>query len=463
MKTKVSLLLWLMLVVIFGMNLLGIFWFQTSNEELQVKSESIIVYEDNIDEILKEKNVLLFFSANWCPTCWALKKDIAKNPHEVPEDLAIIVIDYDAEIDLRKEYNVGIQHTLIYIDKDKKALKTFTWLTKIKSVIDKYYELIEEEKIQWNSREIYEKKIEKLKNISQEKEFLFSKYNLNTNTAKSSIPFNLILNWWPWKDGIPAINEPEFIEISEQDTQKWLKDDTMWISVKIWDKAKFYPYSILYWHEIVNDIVWDKKVSVTFCPLCGTAIVYNREINWEERLFWVSWKLYESNLLMYDDKNESLWSQSIGEAVVWDDLWVQLDILKSDIMTFSQFKSKYPSGKVLSESTGFLRSYTKTPYWSYETNDDLYFPVQNTDKRLEKKELLFVLPYMWDSYAFVRSELMKIGKLEYVIWSDKIQIIYDEWEITVKKWYNELPWYIEMWFSWVTQHPNSQNIWLWDK
>jgi thioredoxin-related protein len=90
---------------------------------MQEQSSSIIVYQDNIDEILEEKNVMLFFSANWCPTCGALKKDIAKNPQEIPEDLAIIVIDYDTEIELRKEYSVAMQHTLIFLDKEKNELK----------------------------------------------------------------------------------------------------------------------------------------------------------------------------------------------------------------------------------------------------------------------------------------------------------------------------------------------------
>lgn len=427
---------------------------------MQEQSSSIVVYQDNIDEILEEKNVMLFFSANWCPTCGALKKDIAKNPQEIPEDLAIIVIDYDTEIDLRKEYNVAMQHTLIFLDKEKRELKKVLWITKIKKVMDEYYDLIDQWKLEWNNRIDIEKSQESEGN-NLEKEFWFSKDNLNTNTAKKSIPLKLVLSWWPWKDGIPSINEPKFIKISDQETQKWLKDDTMWISVKIWNETKFYPYSILYWHEIVNDIVWDTKISVTFCPLCGTAIVYNREINWEERLFGVSGKLYESNLLMYDDKNESLWSQSIWEAVVWEDLWTQLEVLKSDIMTFKQFKNKYPKWEVLSEKTGFFRSYTRTPYWSYETEEDLYFPVQNTDKRLYQKELMFILPYNWDSYAFVRSELMKIWELDYKIWEEKIKINYDEWEISVKKWEEELPWYIEMWFSWVTQHPDSENIWLW--
>jgi hypothetical protein len=74
---------------------------------------------------------------------------------------------------------------------------------------------------------------------------------------------------------------------------------------------------------------------------------------------------------------------------------------------------------------------------------------------------MFILPYNGDSYAFVRSELMKVGELDYRIWEEKLKIIYDKWEILAKIWEEEFPWYIEMWFSWATQHPDSNNIWLW--
>ena len=79
------------------------------------------------------------------------------------------------------------------------------------------------------------------------------------------------------------------------------------------DDQRFYPYAILNWHEIVNDEIAGEYVAVTFCPLCGSAIVFDRRIDGEVYSFGVSGKLYQSNLLMYDDKTESLWSQSLGK------------------------------------------------------------------------------------------------------------------------------------------------------
>jgi hypothetical protein len=312
-----------------------------------------------------------------------------------------------------------------------------------------------------NSFEVSKERIAQIKSIDKDNQ-KFLRDNLHTNTAKNSIDLGLILDGGPWKDGIPSINDPKFIQINHTESQKWLNSNTLGISVIEWNKQKFYPYSVLYWHEIVNDIIWNKNISVTFCPLCGTAIVYNRKLNWEIREFWVSGKLYESNLLMYDNKNESLWSQSIWKAVVWDDLWKILEVVKSDVMSLTQFTENYPEWLVLSEDTWFTRNYARTPYGNYETEEDIYFPVQNTDSKLHQKELMFVLPYKWDSYAFVRSELMKLWEIEYNIWDEILKIEFKNWEITASTWNDTIPGYIEMWFSWVTQHPGNENVWIWE-
>lgn len=292
----------------------------------------------------------------------------------------------------------------------------------------------------------------------EKKEFWFRKDLLKTNTAKKSIDLNLVLDWWPWKDWIPAINDPVFTEVAKQKLTDWLKEDSLWISVNISWESKFYPYSILYWHEIVNDTIWEKNISVTFCPLCWTAIVYDRNMHWELLTFWVSGKLYESNLLMYDDKTDSLWSQSVWKAVVWDYLWEKLNLIKSDMMTYDQFRSKYKDWLVLTDKTWFLRSYSRSPYWDYETNEYLYFPVSDTDKKLHSKELLYVVPYDWKSYGFVREELKKIWELKYKFWKEEVKLVYNKWEITAYIWDKIIPWYVEMYFSWNTQHPNNENI-----
>ena len=147
---------------------------------------------------------------------------------------------------------------------------------------------------------------------AQEQAFLSS--GLSTDTGKSLIDLDLVLSGGPPKDGIPAINIPTFTGISSASSN--LADDTLGLLVTADDDERFYPYNILVWHEIVNDTVGGIPVSVTFCPLCGSGIVYERVVNGQEVLFGVSGRLYESNLLMYDSATESLWSQIEGRAVI---------------------------------------------------------------------------------------------------------------------------------------------------
>jgi len=229
--------------------------------------------------------------------------------------------------------------------------------------------------------------------------------------------------------------------------------------VNIWGKAKFYPYNILVWHEIVNDSLWGENIAVTFCPLCWSAIVYNRDIDWEKIIFGVSGKLYESNLLMYDDLTESLWSQSMWEAVVWEKLWKKLEYIKSDLMSFWDFKHNYKNWRVLTDDTGSRRNYSQIPYWDYTENDDIYFPVENSDERFHAKEMFYIVNNGGESVAFKFSDLRTEKKAELLIWENKYGATFDKWIVDARVNWKELPWYYEMWFSWATHNKGSKNVW----
>ena len=291
-------------------------------------------------------------------------------------------------------------------------------------------------------------------------EFAFIKNGLKTNTAKSSIDLEKILDWGPWKDGIPAINKPVFLNIKQaKKDMHYLNWESRWIVVSIKGDSRFYPLNILNWHEIVNDNINGTSFVISFCPLCWTAIVYDRKINDMIINFWVSWKLYESNLLMFDRNTHTLWSQAMWEAVVWDMLGTVLEIIDSDLLSLSVFEAKYPNWKILSDKTWVSRSYGKIPYGDYDNNDILYFPVSNTDVRLPKKELLYIINDNKTSIAFVMSKLKNKWKWEITVWQNSYQASYNSWDITVKLNSKIIPWYTEMWFSWITHNKNSKNIW----
>ena len=296
--------------------------------------------------------------------------------------------------------------------------------------------------------------------LSETKETLFVDNFLKTNKSKKSIDLDKIINWWPWKDWIPAINNPKFLTIKDSEKHlEFLSSKSQGLSIKIWWQARFYPYNILVWHEIINDSLWDTKIAITFCPLCWSGIVFERIVEWKEVKFWVSWKLYESNLLMYDDLTETLWSQSLWEALVWDYTWVKLKHIKSNLLTFEQFKNKYPNWEVLSNNTWFNRNYWAVPYEDYDSSDYLYFPVSNTDDRIPLKEIMYIVNNNWESLAFLLQDLADEWRAEIKVWKNVYKAVYNDWLVDVILNWEIIPGYYEMWFSWVNYNKGSENVW----
>jgi len=288
----------------------------------------------------------------------------------------------------------------------------------------------------------------------------FSHDGLATDTSQASIPLDEILDGWPGKDGIPAVDDPKFLSQPDAiDAMNYLDAADEWVVIVGDSEARFYSFDILVWHEIVNDQIDEHKIAVTFCPLCGSSIVYNRVVDGSEVLFGVSGKLYNSNLLMYDDLSESLWSQSIGEAVVWDKTGTSLSLFDSDIMTYEVFQGLYPEGLVLSDDTWEPRSYWRQPYGNYESNDTLYFPVNHEDVRLPRKEILYIVNDGDTSIAFVRADLVATWVAQITIDGNTYEATYKDSNITVVQGDRVLPGYHEMWFSWVTHNQNTKNIW----
>ena len=207
----------------------------------------------------------------------------------------------------------------------------------------------------------------------------------NTNWALHTIDYQEILSGGPPRDGIPSIDSPTFVD--QAAAAEWLVDNEPVIALDIEGDARAYPLQVVTWHEIVNDTVGEVPVVVTFCPLCNSALVFDRRFEDQVFEFGVSGLLRNSDLIMYDRTTESLWQQFTGEGIVGDLTGEQLTFLPSSLISYADFRAAYPEGVVLSRDTGFNRSYGRNPYEGYDSIGSTPFLFRGpADGRLEAVE-----------------------------------------------------------------------------
>ncbi len=185
-----------------------------------------------------------------------------------------------------------------------------------------------------------------------------------TDFSKHTVPLKEIVSGGPPRDGIPAIDRPHFVSVREAD--KWLGDREPVVIVTVGELAKAYPLQILIWHEIVNDVVGDVPVAVTYCPLCNTALGFDRRFDGQLLDFGTTGRLRHSDLVMYDRQTETWWQQATGEGIVGTYAGHELTFISAPTVSWTTFKQQHPDGRVLSRDTGFERSYGNNPYAGYD-------------------------------------------------------------------------------------------------
>lgn len=197
----------------------------------------------------------------------------------------------------------------------------------------------------------------------------FTTAGWNTNFCKHSVPYDQIVSGGPPRDGIPPIDDPEFVSIEQADT--WLTPKEPVIEVAMGGEARAYPLQIMMWHEIVNDEIAGTPVAVTFCPLCYASLTFVRpEVDGELLTFGVSGNLRKSDLIMWDRQTESWWQQFTGEAIVGRLTGKTLTPVPSNLVAWATFKNKHgDDARVLSRETGHDRPYGENPYVGYDDVD----------------------------------------------------------------------------------------------
>ena len=229
----------------------------------------------------------------------------------------------------------------------------------------------------------------------------------------SRINLKQLLNGGPPKDGIPSIDNPQFNSVAITPFSR----DELVIGVVVNGQAKAYPFGIMNWHEIVNDTIANLNITVSYCPLCDTIVVFKRG----NRTFGVSGKLYQSCLVMYDRRDDTLYSQPWGMGIVGAKVNHNLERIPAVKTTLGAWLKEYPDSQILSTKTGHNRDYQRYPYGSYYTNNQIIFPVRNQEQlTLHPKA---IVSYIWqadrqnlhnrfsgESYQFVHAEIKQIGE-----------------------------------------------------
>ncbi|MDJ0893916.1 MAG: DUF3179 domain-containing protein [Alphaproteobacteria bacterium] len=195
------------------------------------------------------------------------------------------------------------------------------------------------------------------------------------------------------KDGIPALTNPPLITPAEA---TFMTDDELVFGVEINGDARAYPLRFMDWHEMFNDVIGGVPVSLAYCTLCGSGILFDTEVEGRAApfVFGSSGFLYRSNKLMYDQETNSLWNQWTGRPVVGalTGSGIELKVRPVVITSWGKWTARHPDTKTLALETGFERDYTPgAPYGTYFNSADLMFPAVIDDARLNKKDYVFAL------------------------------------------------------------------------
>ncbi|ELZ81428.1 DUF3179 domain-containing protein [Haloferax larsenii] len=197
------------------------------------------------------------------------------------------------------------------------------------------------------------------------------------------------------KDAIPAITAPVYSDdwTGFDEVNVTLEDSFEVVGVEIDGIARAYPLAILNWHEIVNDTFDGRPVVVTYCPLCGSAVTADRLVQGEPTYFGVSGFLWMSDLVMYDDRTESLWSQVLATAIRGELTGDTLSLIPSTISTWGEWKASHPETEVLVPPpvSGTIkgrqtRRYGVNPYRGYQQSGAIGIGFnEEVDERLHPK------------------------------------------------------------------------------
>ena len=270
------------------------------------------------------------------------------------------------------------------------------------------------------------------------------------------VPPDEILSGGPGRDGIPSLDNPEFVNAGKT---RFLSAKDRVLGIHINGIARAYPVRILNYHEIVNDSIGGVGIVITYCPLCGSGMAFSSTVNGRQLEFGVSGLLYNSDVLLYDRQSMSLWSQIKKTAVTGRMKGTELDAIPLSHTTWRDWQARHPTTQVLSTDTGFRRNYKVSPYGNYNRDGGLYFPVAEENSRYRRKATVLGLEIDGEFKAYPFDELEK-GPENFVdeFQGRSFEVIYDHKNQTariVDANGDELASLLVFWFAWYAFHPDT--------
>jgi thiol-disulfide isomerase/thioredoxin len=453
-------------------------------------------------EDFEDKIVLIESFAIWCPTCKSQQKEL-KKLHKLNSEIISIsldtdqneeeseVIDYINKNNFDWIYSISPEELTSYFISDYGIsfvsapsvpilLKCpYTKPRLLKNGFKSTDYLLEEIS---KCKKILNKKNNKLENItpinintmdnSFDNEEIFTLKNMTKYIIHpDKIQSGGVSKGNIGKDGgIPALDENNIKFVTPLDANNWIKDNELILKLNYNGEIRIYPFQILVFHEIVNDIINDEPIAVTYCPLCGTGIAYKRKINinGSQKIvkFGVSGKLYNSNLIMYDTLTNTYWQQINGKAIVGEltgQILTPFEVNTLSWRKFKETKDYNDNTKVLSQDTGIKRNYGNDPYGTYYEESYLLFTPKNLDKRINLKEIIYGIEINKQFKAYKHNDIITNKEIIDTINNTQIKITYnkdneiiftnlDTNEIIIKE--------RGMWFSWYAFHPTTS---LWEE
>ena len=236
----------------------------------------------------------------------------------------------------------------------------------------------------------------------------------NTDFTRTTVNLGEVSRGCPVRDCIPALDAQDAVTIPSARGGHARFAPATAVSyaprlpvavVTVGSVTKAYPLHILTWHEVVNDTFGDLPVVVSFCPLCNTAISFDRRVQGRTLDFGVSGNLRNSDLIMWDRQTESWWQQATGEGIAGANAGQRLRPLSTTVVSFADFARAHPDGLVLTEDTGLGREYGINPYEGYDGSSRPFLFSGKIDPRLPGLERVVALGRDGDGTAVAMSAL----------------------------------------------------------